>query len=593
MISSVEANPAQIKPSAIERSFAAQQAANATLTPKQRVQAYIDGVLDGTIKVGKKVRRAVERHLWDRQTGDARGLRFDEDAGAHAIDWFGFLTQPKGEWQGEPFILEGWQCFILWVSFGWQRKDSTGKYLRRFRIVYVEVPRKNGKTCWAAGVGLYLFVADDEPGAEVYSAATKRDQARRVHESAVWMVKNSPSLRSRIGIYRDNLHVEKTNSKFEPVGADADTLDGLNVHGAIIDELHAHKTRAMYDVLDTATGSRRQPMLFCITTAGDDITSVCGQLHEHASGVLDGFDKGYEDDGLFGFIASIDEGDDWTNEAVWVKANPNYGISVKPEDLRDKCQRAQKIPSAKSDFLRKHLDVWVEQANPLFNIDEWDKCTAIVDPSALVGRECYGGLDLAKSSDLTAFLLLFPPIEGEELWQVLPWFWMPQMAVENQLPPVQQWANDGLIKVTTTVEDGTDYEFVRAQIVEASKKYRIKQIAFDPWNADSFCQQLQNKDGINVVSFPQVISRFNEPTRALIEDVRLHRAAHGRNPVLRWMATNVTAQEDSNGNLRPIKPERKTKKKIDGIVCWIMARALALAPVDTQSVYGKRDLLVL
>ena len=281
-------------------------------------RAYIDDVLKGRIVAGRLVRLAVERHQRDLKTAKDRGLRFDPKAAKRVLDFFGRLRHSKGEWAGQPFVLAPWQAFILWVVFGWMRADGS----RRFRTAYHEVSRKNGKSTLAAGVGLYLFAADQEAGAEVYTAATKRDQARIVHSEAVRMVASSPGLSRFITTFKDNLSLLRTGSKYEPLGADADTMDGLNISGAIIDELHAHPTRKVWDVIETGTGARRQPLLFAITTAGFDRHSVCWEQHDYGVKVLEGV---IEDDTFFAYIAALDPEDDWQDASVWIKANPNLG----------------------------------------------------------------------------------------------------------------------------------------------------------------------------------------------------------------------------------------------------------------------------
>ena len=307
------------------------------------VVEYMHGVQEGTIPACQLVRLAVERHARDLETGAERGLRFDREAAGYALRFFSFLRHSKGEWAGQPFALEPWQQFLIWAAFGWKRADG----LRRFRTVYEEVPRKNGKTTMLAGLGLYLLTADGEPGAEVYSAATKRDQAKLSWTEAVRMRGASPSLSRMVQHFRasDNLSVEATASKFQPLGADADTMDGLNIHAALIDELHAHRTRAVVDVLNTATGSRRQPLIWEITTAGYDRNSVCYEHHEYSRQVLEGT---VEDDSWLAWISTIDEGDDWKDESTWAKANPNLGISVKLDDLRRKAEQAKRMPSAQN-----------------------------------------------------------------------------------------------------------------------------------------------------------------------------------------------------------------------------------------------------
>ena len=322
------------------------------------VTQYARDVLEGRITAGRLVRLACERHLQDLETGWQRGLVWDPAAAQHVVDFYSFLRHSKGEWAGQVFKLQPWQQFRLGSVFGWKKEDGT----RRFRVSYNEVARKNGKTTEAAGLALYMLDADNEPGSEVYTAATKRDQAMITWSEAARMVKRSKALSRRIQVYwgKGNMSIEETASKFECLGADEDTLDGLNVHCAIIDELHAHKTRAIWDVLETSTASRRQPLLWVTTTAGFDQSGICYELHNYSVEVLEGRIK---DDSWFAYIATLDEGDDWQDEKVWIKANPNLGVSVKLDDLRRLALKAKVTPTAVANFLTKCMNVWTQQTS--------------------------------------------------------------------------------------------------------------------------------------------------------------------------------------------------------------------------------------
>jgi phage terminase large subunit-like protein len=383
------------------------------------VVAYTRGVMDGSIPACQLVRQCVERHLRDLETASERGLHFDRASAEHALRFFGFLRHTKGEWRGQVFQLSPWQAFIVWALFGWKRADGT----RRFRLAYIEVPRKNGKSEFAAGLGLLLLVADGEPAAEIYSAATKRDQAKIVWGAAQQMVELSPELDGLISHWKSSLTlaIEKWGSKFQPLGADADTMDGLNIHGAIVDELHAHKTSDVVDVLETATGARRQPLQLEITTAGFDRESICWEHHEYTRQVCEGL---IQDDTWFGFIASIDDGDDWKDPATWAKANPNYGVSVKPDDLARKSEKAQHMPVAQNAFRRLHLDEWTQQNDRFIDIDLWDANAGEFTEDDLLAQPCYGGLDLSSVADLTAWVMMFP--QADDSLRVLARFWCPE-----------------------------------------------------------------------------------------------------------------------------------------------------------------------
>ncbi len=549
------------------------------------VHEYAEAVVSGEILAGELIRQACARHLRDLEAGAGRGLYFDEDAAQHAIEFFGWLKHSKGEWAGESFRLEPWQQFIVGSIFGWKRADG----LRRFRNAYVEIPRKNGKSTLASGVGLYLLVADGEPGAEVYTAATKRDQARITHGEATRMVKASPALRKRVRVFKDNLNVPATNSKYEPLGADADTMDGLNLHGALIDELHAHKTRGVVDVLDTATGARRQALIFEITTAGWDRLSVCWQHHRYSEQVLQAI---VEDDTWFAFVASIDKEDDWTDPTVWAKANPNWGVSVKPDDLARKAERAKSIPAEQNAFKRLHLNVWTEQADRWMDVAKWDECDGEVDREKLAGRRCYVAVDLSSTSDITAAVALFPDDEEPVGYDILPFFWVPEETVIERTRsgnvPYLTWAEQGFIE--TTEGNVIDYRAIEARIGELAEEFTIAELGYDPWSATQISIHLQ-EEGLNVVPVRQGFQTMSEPTKELMSLVLAGRIRHGGNPVLRWMASNMVVKQDPAGNLKPDKS--KSTEKIDGVVALIMALDRAIRNGNAGSVYEERGILVI
>jgi len=548
-------------------------------------EQYIDDVLTGKQIACQWVRKACERHLRDLETGEERGLWFDREAAQIAIDFFSLLKHSKGEWAGTPLRLEPWQQFHLWTLFGWRRENG----LRRFRTSYLEVARKNGKTTTAAGVGLYLMLADNEPGAEIYTAATKRDQARIAHSEATRMVKSSPHLRRVIRVVKDNLHIVDTASKFEPVGRDADSLDGLNIHGAIVDEVHAHKTREMWDILETATGARRQPMMFAITTAGFDRKSLCYELHEYTEKVLDGVVK---DDSFFGLVYTLDEGDDWNDETVWVKANPNLGVSVKVDDLQRKAAKAREMPSALNAFLRLHMNIWTQAETRWIDPEKWTACGEPVDADGLRGRICYGGLDLSSTTDITALVLVFPPEQEGDPYRALCRFWIPEDAMHERSRrdrvPYEAWVRQGYI--TATPGNVVDYEYIFEQVDQDAQRYDIKEIAFDRWGAARVSQVL-TEQGMEMVQFGQGFASMNAPMKELEKLILARDIAHGGNPVLSWMAHNLVARQDPAGNLKPDK--EASTEKIDGMVALLMGLDRATRHADTESVYEERGILTL
>jgi phage terminase large subunit-like protein len=546
---------------------------------------YIGDVLSGKQVACEWVRKACERHVRDLETGHERGLWFDEEAAGIAIDFFSLLKHSKGEWAGQTIHLEPWQQFHLGELFGWKRDDGT----RRFRTCYLEVGRKNGKSTEMAGVGLFMMLADNEPGAEIYTAATKRDQARIAHSEATRMVKSSPHLRKVIRVVRDNLNIPDTASKFEPVGRDADSLDGLNVHGALLDELHAHKTRDMYDIMETATGSRRQPLMFSITTAGFDRKSICYEVHEYTQKVLDGI---IQDDSFFGIIYALDDEAEWEDERQWVKANPNLGVSVKLDDLRRKAAKAKEMPSALNAFLRLHMNQWTQAETRWINPEKWAACGQSVDEVGLQGRICYGGLDLSSTTDITALVLVFPPETAEDPYQVLCRFWIPEDSMHERSRkdrvPYDAWVRQGYI--TATPGNVVDYDWIFEQADEDMRRYDFREIAFDRWGAARVSQVLEEQ-GMEMVQFGQGFASMNPPMKELDKLILQGKLAHGGNPVLSWMAHNMVAREDPAGNLKPDK--EKSTEKIDGMVALLMALDRATRHGNAGSVYEERDVLVL
>ena len=551
---------------------------------------YVEDVLSGRRRECRWVRLACERHLRDLDTGKARGLRFDERAAKLALAFFGVLRHSKGEWAGQPVALEPWQQFHLWNLFGWKRADGT----RRFRVSYLEVGRKNGKSTMGAGVGLYLQAADGEPGAEIYTAATKRDQARIVHQEAVRMVKQSPALSRELRVFKDNIHSERTFSKFEPLGRDSGTLDGLNVHGAIIDELHAHPNGDMWDVLQTATGARRQPLLYAVTTAGFDRQSLCWQFSDYTQKVVSGV---LDDDSWHGLIYTLDDGDDWEDEANWYKSNPNLGVSKKLDDLRDKARAAKGMPARLNGFLQKELNVWTQASTRWIDPDAWRRCNlGPVDEAALVGKECWGGLDLSSTLDVTALVWVFP-VTNYELrttnYQIVCRLWVPEENVAERVKrdraPYDVWIREGWMR--TTPGNVVDYEYIMAQAAEDLRRFKVREIAFDPWNATAVSNRLTD-EGAPMVEFRQGFVSMNPAMKTLEVAVQTARLNHGGNPALAWMADNLVATSDPAGNLKPDKG--KSTEKIDGMVALLMAlHRAALAGGTGESVYATRGIRTL
>lgn len=550
-----------------------------TATPK----AYIEGVANGTIVTSEFVRLTIKRHLEDLENAHKRGFSFSEKKGLRVINFFHtFLHHSKGEWAGKRFILSPWQQAFLWILFGWVHAD-TG--FRRFRFAYNELARGAGKSTLAAGVALYLMIADGEGGAELYSAATKKDQARLVHSEAMRMVKKSPFLRKNITSFRDSLSILRSASKFIPLASDEDSLDGLNPHAIIADEVHAWKQRHLWDVLITALGKRRQPMMFAITTAGFDRNSVCYEQHVHSEKVLKGL---IQDDTWFAWIAALDEGDDPADERNWIKANPGLGDTVKIEELRTAYNKAKENPGALNAFLRLRLNVWTNSSFGWMPMDKWDECSTEVDIEELLGRPCFGGLDLSTVDDFSAFVLVFPARGDDNLWRVYPRLYLPKETVvektKKERIPYDAWAKSGHIILTPGAS--IDFDFIRKDINTLADKYDIREIGYDRYQAHQIITQLAAEDGIEMVPIAQGALSLNAPTNAVMTKVLDKELAHGGHPVMRWMVSNAVAVEDSNSNIKLDK--QKSNKKIDGIAAMIDGFARAIAtPLEKVKKYFK------
>ncbi len=519
---------------------------------------------------------------------DAGDCWFDPDAGQRVIDFFHeLLTHVKGAQAGKPFRLERWQQAIVANLFGWKRPDG----YRRYREAFIFVPRKNGKTPLAAGICLFVLFCDNEPGAEIYSAAADKDQASKLYEYAVGMVRNEPVLQQRARIYEGygqrSIVYDAENSSYKVLSSDAHTKHGGNTHLALVDELHAQPSCDLLDVIETSTASedRKQPLLIEITTSDFERESICNEKHAYASNVRDGV---INDPTFLPVIYEAPRDADYTDPKVWAAANPNLGVSVSREYMERQSRKAKDSPRFRNTFKRLHLNVRTEQAVLWIPMEKWDAITAPVDPEELRGQPCYAGLDLASSSDLTAFTLLFPQEDG---FKVLPFFWCPADVVEQRKKRerllYQQWIDRGLIR--TTEGDTTDYAVVRRDINELADLYGIQEIAVDRiFQGAQLAGELQG-DGFEVISFGQGFLSMAAPTLEFERLIKAGKLEHGGHPVLRWMAAGAAVEEDAAGNIKPTKA--KSSRKIDGIVTTIMALGRSMvADIDGGSVYEQRGL---
>lgn len=511
------------------------------------------------------------------------GCRFDERLAAHAAGFFPrFLQHSKGQWAGQAFELLQWQRdLLIYPIFGWIRKDGT----RRFRRAFVEVAKKNGKSTLASGIGLYLLVADGEPGAEVYSAASDRDQASIVHGEAIRMAEASAALSACLKINRSNRNIlyEHTNSWYRALSNEPGGKEGLNIHACIIDELHVWHGRELWDTLRYGYRSRRQPLQFVITTAGDDDQSICYAELERARAIIRG---DVRDHAYFGLVYEAQPEDDWLDESVWEKANPSLGSTFTVESLREDAEAAKGKAGDEAVFKRYSLNIWQRATNPWLSMDDWGKCERQYTLDEMAGMDCYAGLDLSRTRDMTALELVFPLEEdGRTIYRQWPIFWLPEAAVEQYKNRIDilGWQRSGALSLI-----GDSYADVEATIVDVSQRFNLIELAFDPMYARDLAEKLQNDHGIMMVEFPQTIMQFAGPT-AEYERLLIHGALHHPgNAVLTWQAGNVNIKNDANANKRPVKPPGADYRKIDGIVAGIMAlkRAMARQPQVSSEVFA-------
>lgn len=560
------------------------------MAPRKRLEPSLSGISE-RIKALKGLQRSrpmgqletlcIERQLADLSNGHKRGLVWDEGEAQRAVQFFSLLCHWKGKFAGKPVILEPWQehCQIA-PLFGWRMQDGT----RRFREGYDEEPRKNGKTTKSAGISLFCLMADGEEGAEVYSAATKKDQARILFRDAGKLCRKSRVLSSQLEIYRNAIHCPRLSASFVPLSSDENSLDGLNLHCAIIDELHRHRRRDVYDVLSTATPSRTQPLLYCITTAGFDRMSVCWERHDYAAKILKG---DAEDDSFFAFIACADDGDDFTDPRVWRKANPNFGISFPEDYLQRQCLKAIHSPSFENTFRRLHLNQWTEQQDRWLRMRLWQQCQEAYKALDLCGESCWAGLDLSKNDDTTSLVLVFK-VEGE--YYLLPFFWIPEAGArqreDDDQVPYSSWANAGHLNLCAG--NVIDYREILEVLRWARERFQLKRIGYDPNNAMLFALMCQD-DGFEMVEYVQSWRNLADPTSEFEKLVTSQKLHHNGHPVLNWQAGNVSIKRNLDGLIRPVKPMREDARKIDGIVAAIMGLALAMRPDETyRSVYEDR-----
>lgn len=514
---------------------------------------------------------------------------YDESKADHAVNFINLLKHTKGIWRGVPFELLPWQDEIIRDVFGTIKENG----YRQYNTAYVEIPKKNGKSELAAGVALYLTCGDDEWGAEVYGCASDRQQASIVFDVAVDMVEQCAALKKRIKpiMSQKRLVYKPTNSFYQVLSSEAFTKHGLNVHGVIFDELHSQPNRELFDVMTKGSGDARlQPLFFLITTAGTDRNSICFEQHQKAVDILEGRKI---DTTFYPVIYGLKGDEDWSLENNWYKVNPSLGHTIEIEKVRNAFNSAKENPAEENLFRQLRLNQWVKQSVRWMQMHIWDKCNCNVNPDDLIGRECYGGLDLSSTIDLTAFVLVFPPAEEDDKYYILPFFWIPEDNIELRVRrdhvPYDVWEKQGYIK--TTEGNVVHYGFIENFIEELGTKYNIKEIAFDRWGAVQMTQNLEGL-GFTVVPFGQGFKDMSPPTKELMKLTLEEKIAHSGHPVLRWCMDNIFVRTDPAGNIKLDK--EKSTEKIDGAVASIMALDRAIRNKGSNgSVYDERGILIL
>ena len=537
---------------------------------------YARRVVAGKIVACKWIKLACQRHLDDleRAKEDGFAYYFDPAKAEKVAKFLQLLPHTKGKWASkrELIKLEGWQLFSVCIPFGWlQKKDNT----RRFRTIVIFVPRKNGKSIIGGGLGIYMFTADGEFGAEVYSGATTEKQAWEVFRPAKLMVERTPELKEHFGVEvnASNMCRSEDGSRFEPVIGKPG--DGSSPSCAIVDEYHEHQDSTLFDTMETGMGAREQPVMLVITTAGSSIGGPCHQLVRDAERMLEGV---IERPDLWAMLYTIDD-DDWTSEQALIKANPNYGVSISGDFLQARQRDAMQSAAKQATFRTKHLNEWVGAKNAWLNMLRWKEAPARKSLTELEGRRCIAALDLASKIDIAGLLLLFPPVDSDPLWHVHGRYYLPEARVIEELDSntARYREFDSLGLLTLTDGEVIDFEVIKEDLREFAGRFQIEQVAYDPWQATQLAQEMQ-AEGLLMVEVRQTVQNLSEPMKEVEALVLQRKLAHGDCPILTWMASNVVAKLDAKDNIYPNK--ERPENKIDGIVGLIMGVRQAISGGD-------------
>ncbi len=514
---------------------------------------------------------------------------YDKAKADRAVKFIENLCHTKGKWAGKRFWLLPWQEQLTRDIFGIVKPDG----YRQFRTAFVEICKKVGKSELAAAVALYLLYADNEPSAEVYGAAADRQQASIVFDVARQMVEMSPALlkRSKLMTATKRIVNYGNSGYYQVLSAEVGGKHGFSVSGLVFDEIHTQPNRQLYDVLTKGSSDARQnPLHFIITTAGTDRHSIAYELHTKAVDILEGRRV---DPTFYPVVYGLKDDEDWEDEANWYKVNPSLEYTVDIERIRDAYREAKQNPADEVTFKWLRLNMWVSSTVAWIPDAIFMKGNEEIDLAALEGRDCYGGLDLSSTGDITALVLMFPPRDEDEKYILLPFFWVPEETIPQRVKaasvPYDIWERQGFL--LSTEGNVIHYDFIEKFINDLAEKYHIVEIAVDRWNATQMIQNLEG-DGFTMVPFGQGFASMSGPTKDFYRLLMEGQIIHGGHPVLRWMAGNVVVDTDPAGNIKVTKA--KSKEKIDGIVAAIMAldRCIRNQTEPQGSVYDERGLLV-
>ncbi len=519
----------------------------------------------------------------------AKDSVYDKEAADFVVAFIEQLKHTKGEFYNQPFELIDWQEQIIRDIFGTLKPDG----YRQFTTAYIEVPKKCGKSELAAAVALYMLCADGEQRAEVYGCAADRDQASLVFDVACDMVRLCPALQKRCDLRpsRKAINFGPTNSVYKAVSSEVGGKSGVNISALVFDELWVQKDRKFFEMMTVGTSdARRNPLHFIITTAGNDTNSICYELHQKAVDIIEGRKV---DPTFYPVIYGAEPEDDWTDPKVWRKANPSLDITIGIDKVQAACDSAKQNPGEENAFRQLRLNQWVKQAVRWMPMDKWDACVSHIDEEDLEGRVCYGGLDLSSTTDLTSFVLVFPPQDEDDKYIILPYFWVPEetldLRVRRDHVPYDLWEREG--HLMTTEGNVVHYGYIEKFIEKLGERFNIREIAFDRWGAVQMVQNLEGM-GFTVVPMGQGFASMSPPTKELMKLTLEKKLAHSGHPVLRWNMDNIFIRTDPAGNIKADKA--KSTEKIDGAIATIMAldRAIRCGNDTSESVYDTRGLLV-